>query len=172
VISATTTRTTQTKPTLHERTLCDTPREGTAPPHTAAPRPEPESTTSRDCSTIAACRVNPVARRSAEDAWQLVGHPAWHPLRHPAIYPGEPRELRGTRFEAALRTYAPTPIDSKARRKERAGVHEGVGAFQREKVKRRTSGEESQGKKVGGRKSATRRIEVRREVRRAPRDAR
>lgn len=113
-----------------------------------------------DCHKIAPSRVNPVARRSAADAWQHVGHPAWHPVRHPAIHPGEPRELRGTRFEAALRTYAPTPIDSKARRKERAGVHEGVGAFQREKVKRRMSGEESR-----GRQSAVRRIGACREAR-------
>jgi hypothetical protein len=54
VISGTTTNTTLSKPTLPERTLCDTPREGTAPPHTAAPRPDRDRTASLPRPEIAA----------------------------------------------------------------------------------------------------------------------
>jgi hypothetical protein len=68
VISGTTTNTTLSKPTLHERTLCDTPREGTAPPHTAAPRPDRESTTARDCGMIAAGRVTESATGSRRES--------------------------------------------------------------------------------------------------------
>ena len=96
----------------------------------------------------------------------------YRPVPHRVPHPSEPCELvkptSKRRCESApespvnlqVRQLASQstrkPVNSEAHRKERAGVHEGVGAFQREKVRR---------EKVGRRQSAMRLIGVCREAR-------